>query len=76
MSRSAKTPEAMVVRYERVGFLSHRDIAALLGISTAYVQYIEKRALAKMRAVAEADGYSFEELFSERTGLSGSKVQK
>ncbi len=38
------------------GGLDHRTIAKLLGVSHGTVQNIERRALAKLRRAADADG--------------------
>jgi hypothetical protein len=50
----------------RSGVVSHRRIAKMLGVSHATVMNIERRALAKMRALAEERGFSFESLFEGR----------
>jgi len=51
-------------RFSRDG-LSQRDIADLLGISRTRVGFLERQAIRKMRAAAEAEGWSLEDVLRE-----------
>lgn len=42
--------------------LTQDDVAKLLGISRARVSFLERQALRKLRAAAEAKGYALEDV--------------
>lgn len=48
--------------------LSYEKIAKRLDMPRTTVEAIARRALVKMRALSEAEGYSFESLFEDPRG--------
>lgn len=60
--RTAKVVLVPVAKEDMGVALTHKQIAARLGISRARVGQLEQQALAKLRRVAEREGLTFADL--------------
>lgn len=56
------------------GLLSYNEIAEAMGLTNPGVRFVEKRALAKLRAALEAEGLTAYDLLGYWPTPSGSKT--